>query len=280
MSVKSICACALVLMLVGVAGAQDKYAPAPGAIKDPAETVLETNGAPPVASVGAPGRLSQYLTYVTPDCCGPLGGRVIGSELYFRLGASAPIEGGFFQQTLRTGWDLGGGGRMLLFNQPADAAWVLDLGFSNISNHGQRPDLSTPISTFAPGGLFGQPTRITVPVTVSDLNRTFFNFSLGREWYLNGSAHDREGRHWRAGGDVGGRWGTARLDLHEIPHRTDVITGTFLSVHTDLEVPWGACVLIAGFRFEWDYTWMDILQETANANLQDVNFLFNLGIRF
>ena len=279
MSVKSVCPCVLVLMLVGVSSAQEPYSSAQP--PSPAEAAAGPNGAAPAGLVGAPGRLSSYLTYYKPDCCGPLGGRTIGSELYFRTGGSVPIEGAFFDETLKAGWYVGGGARLLLFNESADAGWALDLGVSNIYNHGTRPDLSVPLQIFVPNPFgIGPPTRATVPSTVKDLNRTFFDFSLGREWYLEGNALNREGFNWRVGCDVGGRWGTAKLELHEIRHRTNVITGTFLSVHTDVEIPWGACLLIGGFRFEWDYTWMDDLIQQNDASLQDLNFLFNLGIRF
>jgi hypothetical protein len=118
-----------------------------------------------------------------------------------------------------------------------------------------------------------------VDVTVRNLNRTFANLGFGREWYLVGTGHGG-GPTWRVGFDAGGRWGTANLNTHELPHRTDVIGGAWASVHSDVEMPYGGFIFFGGFRFEWDYTWSDILQIQNNSDIQDVNFMFSGGWRF
>src|SRR5262249_4644434 len=117
------------------------------------------------------------------------------------------------------------------------------------------------------------------PVTLRDLNRTFGNLALGREWYLTGPM-DSCGLRWRFGCDVTGRFGTAKARFDEIRHITDTIYGLGLALHTDIEKQCGCCTWFAGFRTEWDYTWSDILQQQNDSNIQDVNFLITLGVRF
>jgi hypothetical protein len=111
------------------------------------------------------------------------------------------------------------------------------------------------------------------------LNRTFFNLGGGREYYLFG-APQGDSWTWRAGFDAGGRYGSAKLELHEIRHRTDTIAGIFIALHSDVEIPYGCITLFAGVRLEWDYTWMDILQHQNNSDLQDINLILNTGFRF
>src|SRR5207247_1486983 len=51
--------------------------------------------------------------------------------------------------------------------------------------------------------------------------------------------------------------------------------------HSDVEIPCGGCCsFIAGLRAEWSYNWMDILQVQNDADLQDVDFTVNFGVRF
>jgi hypothetical protein len=115
-------------------------------------------------------------------------------------------------------------------------------------------------------------------VTIQSLNRTFVNLGPGREWYLFGSAF-APGNKVRIGVDGGGRWGSARMELHEFHHRTDTIAGLYAAAHADLEIPCSpCCVFYAGLRVEWDYTWMDILQRTSD--IQDINALANFGVRW
>jgi hypothetical protein len=116
-------------------------------------------------------------------------------------------------------------------------------------------------------------------VTVGSLNRTFVNIGLGREWYLMGTAHSAA-PSWRAGFDGGGRWGSEDLRTHELQHRSDVIGGAWASLHTDVEVPYGAFIFQGGLRFEWDYTWSDVLQLQNNSDLQEINLMFTAGVRF
>ena len=121
---------------------------------------------------------------------------------------------------------------------------------------------------------------------------------MGREWYLNAPAN-AAGWKWRAGLDIGGRLGTGRAQFVNEPnqgfispkggfdHKTDTLYGLEIALHTDIEIPWGCCTFIYGFRAEWAYNWMDILQPSnlqlvhpLNSQLQDVNLLLTLGVRF
>jgi hypothetical protein len=125
-------------------------------------------------------------------------------------------------------------------------------------------------------------------VSIEELNRTYVNLGVGRDWYLWGQAPtylncgQRECGQlaWRFGIDGGGRYGTAKLSLHEIQHRKDAIAGIYAAAHTDVEYPCGCCTFQAGIRVEYDYTWMDILQEQNDADVQEINLLFTAGVRF
>ena len=89
-----------------------------------------------------------------------------------------------------------------------------------------------------------------------------------------------EGPTWRVGFDAGGRWGTERMEFNGLQHRTEVIEGAFVAVHTDLEVPCGGWVFLAGARIEWDHTWMHQILQGLPENLQDLNCLVTLGLRY
>jgi hypothetical protein len=220
----------------------------------------------------APAGLSTYITYPIPGCCGPIGGDgPIHTELYVRTGPSFPVEGEVFRQILDTGWQVEGGGRSLFFNPARNAAWTADLSISNIYNHAQPFTLTQIVPLNTP------PTQ---SITPRALNRTYVNLALGREWYLNQPVNSC-GWMWRAGFDVGGQWGTAKVDFRELPHATDTIYGTFVSMHTDVEkCCCGCCTFTVGLRLEWDYTWMDILGPPNNSDLQDVDLLMTIGVRY
>jgi hypothetical protein len=220
--------------------------------------------------------LSQWITYSRPDCCGPIGGNgPICEELYIRSGVSIPAGDGVLHKLLDTGWNISGGGRSLFFNPACDAAWTVDLGITSIYNHSQNQPKVTLITDFNNPG-----TPTAQLVTMRDMQRTFANASLGREWYLMGAANCCDGWTWRAGFDVGGRLGTAKIDFAEPRHRTDTIYGYFGSIHTDLEKPCGCCTGLIGFRAEWDETIMDFLDPFNNSHVQDFNLLVTFGVRF
>jgi len=150
-------------------------------------------------------------------------------------------------------------------------------------NNGQHSDISaTLLNTIQQVPTSFGPIGVRVPsiqVTTRSLNRTFFNLGFGREYYFMG-APQADNWTWRAGFDAGGRYGSTKLEMHEIQHRTDTIAGIFVAAHSDVEIPYGCITLIAGMRLEWDYTWTDVLQSHNNSDVQDINLLFNLGFRF
>jgi len=258
--------------------------PAPGPESPPADAAVPAPTGP---------RLSDYLLGVKPDCCGPVGRNgPISFEPYVRSGPSIVLMNGFLAKTLETGWEVEGGGRSLFFNLEGTAAWTADIGISDIYNQGQHSDRVAHLNSIIaqePNGIGGTtPTRVFgVPVTIKDLNRTYVNASLGREWYLWGSAANcagcgniGDGANWRVGMDLGGRWGTEKLDLHEITHRTEVIEGLFAAVHTDLEIPCGGWLIVVGGRIEWGNTWMHTILQDVPENLQNIDVLVTLGIRY
>jgi hypothetical protein len=283
MNAKAIYSSALVLAVLAIRAARAEDFPAPmryGGDPPPAATPVETP-----EHVAAPASLSSWITYQRPECCGPIGGHgPIGIELYIRTGPSLPVEGAYFGHTLETGWEIGGGGRSLFFDADLRAAWTVDLGLCHIYNHGQRSDLVAPLSLL---NTQQNPTTpiIPTPVTVRSLNRTYVSIALGREWYLYGSPGECSGWKWRAGIDVGGRLGSARIDLDQNQERSflrrnDIISGTVLGIYTDAEWSCGCCTFLAGVRAEWAYTFIDHLLQLNDTNVQDVDILLNLGVKF
>lgn len=234
---------------------------------------------------------SDWITRPTPaGCCGPTGRNgPIGWETYVRTGVAFPLGGSIFGDNLQAGWNIGGGGRALFFNPELEKAWVIDLGVSNTHfNSSNRNPVATLRNMADPrnnnasqvqanGGFF--PTIPELDIGINSLNLTTANMSLGREIYLLGNA-DEEINNCRFGYDIGGRWGSAKLQPTNYPNIKDVIGSIFLAAHSDCEIPWGACVLQLGARLEWDYTWTDLLQPQNNGDLSMFNLLFTGGIRF
>src|SRR5205807_7881245 len=108
---------------------------------------------------------------------------------------------------------------------------------------------------------------------------TFVNFGAGREWYLTVPA-TAEGTKWRFGLDVGGRYGSAKLELNEIEHRTNVFEGLYVAMHSDVEIPCCSVVFLAGFRAEWAYTWSgNLLQGPNNSDVFEADLLLTAGVR-
>src|SRR5438270_8163072 len=73
------------------------------------------------------------------DCCGPVDGRPIASELYVRAGPSFNIGGRNLNGALDTGFDSSAGFRVSFLNREGDRAWVIDLGISDIYNTTHSP---------------------------------------------------------------------------------------------------------------------------------------------
>jgi hypothetical protein len=222
-------------------------------------------------------------------CCGPLGGEgPLRTELYIQSGWSFPVGGGTFGETLTTGWVIQGGARLMLFDVDMDGACYVDLSGSNIWNQGRNPNITIPFTTFGPNGLggtqefkFGQGN---LPgVSIRNLNRTFVNLAVGRDWYLLGSAAGCGGNcdggcSWRVGFDAGGRYGADSVEFHEIRQASGVCEGAFAGFHSDVEIPCGCCVFFGGVRVEWSYTWSHILQR--QSDMQEIDLLFTAGVRY
>jgi hypothetical protein len=224
---------------------------------------------------------SNWIRYSQPDCCNQIGGSgPIKSELYVRSGIWFPMGGGDFPERLNTtGWELQAGARVLFFNCARTGAWTADLGvgYQSISS-----DTADPIqlNILVPGAAGAAASRQNVDVTMDYLSRTFAYTSVGHEWWLWAPANEA-GSKWRAGVDIGGRYGSVKVDFNEIAHRSKEMTGLFAAVHSDWEMPCGACILTAGLRMEWAYTWCNVLQQPPNdGNFSDLGLMLNLGVRF
>jgi len=314
MSAKASFPIAVLLTLAGLwsARGQDGAAPITGGVESaapqealpPPRDAAAIPAAQPDQALPVPPSLtspmSSWIIHNQTDCCGPIGGSgPINTELFIRTGPTLPVAGGFLHHALDTGWVFGGGGRSMFFNPAVDAAWTADLSLLYFYNHA-RPNQRILVTADINNGPVTGPT-VQVVGHVKDLNRTFVTAALGREWYLNAPAN-AAGWKWRAGFDIGGRLGTGSANFALEPgqgsiaegtnsvgleHKTDTLYGLELALHTDIEVPYGCCTFTYGFRAEWDYTWMDILQprnahlaQPLNSQLQDVNLLLTFGVRF
>jgi hypothetical protein len=227
-----------------------------------------------------------------PGCCGPLGrnGR-IDYELYVHTGPTIPYGEAPFTDRLKTGWMIAGGGRTLFFNQPGDAAWIIDLGMSYQYNRG----------TFEEVGLFIRQAPVQNPITqeleiqpdifvgtrIRALHRTAFNFALGRDWWLwgPGNVGFEQGWNLRVGADIGGRWGTCHVDLvpesqeNVYARRQATFHGLFVTGHADIEAPFGSWIWFGGLRVQYAMDWTNVVIP-INGNVQNVNFLMSTGFRF
>ena len=228
-------------------------------------------------------------------CCGPVGANgPVTYDLYIRTGPSFIIGGGnVFSGALESGWNVTGGGRSLFFNQAGDSAWYLDLGLGyTYTSGGDRV-----INVFSPRETISDPNDPNFgelagpdeihPFRVRSLHRTTFNYALGRFWWLNGPGYLPAAADWnsRVGFDVGGRWGTNHVDLIPVAEpdnylrRHGVSHGIYVGANWDWERTMGAWVLFGGLRAEWGHNWMN-LAPPQDGNIQDINALLTLGVRF
>ncbi len=207
------------------------------------------------------------------DCCGPMGAHgPIATEIYGRSGASFIISQTRFSDSLKTGYEVMGGGRSLFFNSSGSRAHVVDLGLSYTTNDGN------PNNTFDFSG---------APVTIRNLHRTAVSLALGQDWFLGGAGPvgSGSGCSFRSGFDVGGRYGTSHLDMNiaGIPggylRQRDTYAAGFLGVHLDLEVPMGGWTFFSGLRGEYGYSNLNLITGT-NTSVHDINVLLNMGVRY
>jgi len=263
------------------------------------EQLPAPSGLQPASSQELPAHTgpSSWITYSHGECCGPVGGDgPIIMELYLREGFALEVGGSTLSSPLNDGFIIEGGGRSLFFNPAGDRAWTLDIGGGNITNYasGFVPNIPLTFNTTPPG--VTPPVFTDVLVNVRELNRTYLHVSTGFEYYLRGSAGCCDQPRWRIGFDGGGRFGSAKVDFRSfvldvpsltpdtttlIPHFTDIFGSVTAALHTDYEVPLkGCCSFFIGFRLEWAYTWMDVLQAGNGSDVQDISLLLNGGIKF
>jgi hypothetical protein len=221
-------------------------------------------------------------------CCGPTGANgPVTYDVYARTGVSLLTGGGKMTAVTKTfGWNMQIGARTLFFNPTGDAAWVLDLGFGRTNNAGRGAASPVDINQRAVKNVaFGDGTTFAAGVT--EVRRTSFNFGLGRDYFLNGpGVADAEGYgNFRAGWDVGGRWGTASVDLEPFVdpggnrRRQDVYHGLYVAGQGTWEQPMGSWTLFFGGRVEWGYYWTNLLPPN-DGDFRDVNLLLIGGVRF
>jgi hypothetical protein len=222
-------------------------------------------------------------------CCGPVGANgPVTYELYTRTGPSFIIGGGnVLDGALKFGWNVTGGGRSLFFNPAGDAAWYLDLGLGYTYTTGT----DRVINVFSPreretNGQLAGPDEIH-PFRVRDLHRTTFNYGIGRFWWLNGPGYIPAEGGWnsRVGFDVGGRWGTNHVDLIPVANpngylrRNGISHGIYGGANWDWERSMGSWILFGGLRTEFGQNWMNLVPP-QDGNIQDLNVLFTLGVRY
>lgn len=211
-------------------------------------------------------------------CCGPVGGNgPIMSEIYVRNGMNFPVAGGIFNNVTSMGYILSVGGRSLFFNPCGSKAWTIEFGIDYMYNSGGKD-----YEEFDIFGVFS---------TVRDHHRAAFHLAAGRELYLFAPAYQNN-FNWRMGWDVGGRYGAERVNLNftqdppnanlpiDFTRRSDTFGAAFVAIHTDMEYPLAGCrTFVAGIRGEWAYNWSEVIP-TYDSFLQDVNIMFNFGMKF
>lgn len=266
----------------------------PEGVADPYGSLTGQPAQPNQAGSGLPNGSYPSPYYTNgPGCAGPLGrdGR-IGYDLYLYTGPTFAIGEGRFARQLQMGWMTGGGGRSLFFNPEHDSAWAVDIGLSYQYNRGSPKHFTT--LELRQGATIIGTTRIPRPdvqteVAVRALNRTNFNFGVGRDWWFwgPGSTGLANGWNYRFGTTLGGRWGTAHIDeepqdtarFGDYARRQGVTHGIFIESHATVEIPMGTFILFGGLRTEFGYDWMNLFPP-QEGNLYNLNILLTAGIRF
>ena len=262
----------------------------------PAGLPPASNPFPDTAPLGAPrGTLHQQILASPPNCCGPVGRNgPVTYELFTNTGPVWIIGGGNeISGATRFGWAVEGGGRTLLFNQARDAAFTLSLGLRYAYNGAddsrvfdvftrQPQDTNQQTGASTPRG----PDQL-IPYRLRGITRSEITYGIGRDWFLNGPATTGAAPSWntRFGVDVGGRWGTSRVDLVPVPlpdgyTRRSVVAHTLtFGAHLDAEMPYGASILFAGVRTQYGLAFSNVIPP-QDGNFQDLSVLLTLGVRF
>ena len=234
---------------------------------------------------------SPWLTDA-PGCGGPIGANgPVTYELYATTGVNF-VSGSDLTDHLNPGVVAGAGGRSFLFNPEATAAWTIDLGFTYTYNRGVMDDPFFALNkgTIDIDPIFG--TQTVNPPFLQNfrlraLHRTSFNYAFGRDnWLLGPGAPGYEsGWNMRWGWLVGGKWGTAHVDM--VPVGEDngyyrnqaTFLGAFVDLHMNWEVPVGSWILFGGFGVQYGYDWMNIIPP-LNSDISNVNIMMTAGTRF
>jgi len=234
---------------------------------------------PPGAIMGNPIGCPNGASGCGPNgasCCGPVGAHgPIGTEFFARTGPSFIAGGGTLASVLRTGWDVEGGGRSLFYSTDGLSAWLIEASLNYIENGG---NLNGPTfqGNYGPGDL----------TTIHWLNRTAVHAGLGKDWWYcgPGDVGSNYNPNFRFGVFGGGTWGTSHVDLNSpIPFGNyeriqKIYGGGYAGIHFDVEVPMGAWTFVTGVRGEWTYDCLHVLP--GNNNIQGVNLLWNVGLRY
>jgi hypothetical protein len=220
----------------------------------------------------------------------------VNYELYMFTGPNFVTGNGPLTNRLSTGWIVAGGGRSLFFNRDASAAWVVDLGLTYQYNRGNQSDpvdlfIRQPATTNATTGQRTLQPDILTNVVIRGYHRTAFNIAVGRDWFCWGPGAPGAETGWnlRFGTDLGGRWGTAHVDLvptnpaggisNDYARRQGVFHGVYFSLHTNVEVPMGGWIWFGGLRAQYGYDWGNIVMP-LNGDIANVNLLLTTGWRF
>jgi len=253
----------------------------------PTAIATDTLTAPQGGMPAIPGAV--YSPWCGANPMGVGGNGPVTYEGYVRTGPSLNIGGSELSANLeKAGWMTAVGGRTLFFNPTNDAAWVVDLGISFTNTYGRGPSRITQVNAAQLNGLEGN--NFNIPVSVTSIRRTSFNFGVGRDWWLYGPGTVQPAggigfANVRGGVDLGGRWGTSSIDLEPqddpngVRRRQAVYHGIYVGSSLNWEKQFGGVILQAGMRGEWGYDWMNMLPPQS-SDLISLNILMTFGLRY
>lgn len=263
---------------------------------DPSEPLPPGVPPLPMASVqpgyGAPAQPPGPWLADRAGCCGPVGANgPVTYELYLTTGINY-VSGSDLTDRLNPGVVAGGGGRSFLYDRDGTAAWTIDLGITYTWNRGIQDDTMFVLDKgqIEIDPIFG--TETVIPPSLKEvrlrgLYRTSFNYALGRDCWLWGPGVPGYETGWnlRWGALVGGRWGTAHVDLIPVNEENGYMRtqATFLSayfdIHMDWEIPCGGWILFGGFAAQYGHDWMNIIAP-LDSEIDNVNIMMTGGFRF
>lgn len=262
--------------------------------RQPGDPIGTLTGQPALSVPGLP--LGSYPSpyYVDgPGCCGPMGrdGRIT-YEIYDIAGVNFAFGSGLGSH-LDAGWTIGGGARTLFFDPTHTRAWTVDLGLTythNAANGLKDPlqlDIRQPLIVNAAGNVAtAQPDRVA-RTAIHGIHRLSFNYSFGRDWWLlgSGATGSEETTNVRVGAWVGGRYGTAHVDLvpldqpNAYSRRQNAWEGVFVGAHAGFDTPLGGWIFFGDLRVEYGYDWLNLIPP-VHSNLNNINIQVSAGIRF